>query len=103
MKKEFNTSFSSKRFKNGAYSSAVTVIVLIVLLFINLVAARLDLKVDVSTSGYFTMSETTGDFLEDLDEDIVIYYLSTESQIDTMVKDMIDKYDSASKHITVEM
>ena len=50
MKKEFNTSFSSKRFKNGAYSSAVTVIVLIVLLFINLVAARLDLKVDVSTS-----------------------------------------------------
>ena len=103
MKKEFNTSFSSKRFRNGAYSSAVTVIVLIVLLFINLVAGRLDLKVDVSTSGYFTMSETTGDFLEDLDEDIVIYYLSTEAQIDTMVKDMIDKYDSASKHITVEM
>ena len=103
MKKEFNTSFSSKRFKNGAYSSAVTVIVLIVLLFINLVAAKLDLKVDVSTAGYFTMSETTGDFLEDLDEEIVIYYLSTEANIDTMVKDMIDKYDSASKYITVEM
>lgn len=103
MKKNMNSSFSSKRFRNGAYSSAVTVIVLIVLLFINLVAGRLDLKVDVSSSGYFTMSETTGDFLEDLDEDIVIYYLSTESQIDNMIKDMIDKYDSASKHISVEM
>ena len=102
MKKNINSSFSSKRFRNGAYSSVVTVIVLAVILFVNLMVGKLDLKVDTSEEGYFTMSDTTKDFLDTLDREVNIYYLTMEGYSDTMIKDMVDKYDSANKHIHVE-
>ncbi len=103
MKQNFNSSFSSKRFRNGAYSSAVTVIVLVVILVVNMLVGKLDLKIDISDAGYFTMSDTTREFLRDLQHDIKIYYLVSEGREDTMIKDMVDKYDSASSHISVEM
>jgi len=59
MKQNFNSSFSSRRFRNGAYSSAVTVIVLVVILVVNMLVGKLDLKIDISDAGYFTMSDTT--------------------------------------------
>ncbi len=103
MKQNLNSSFSSRHFRNGAYSSAVTVIVLVVLLVVNMLISKLDLKIDISDAGYFTMSDTTKDFLKNLQHDIKIYYLVSEGREDTMIKDMVDKYDSASSHISVEI
>ena len=71
MKQNLNSSFSSRHFRNGAYSSAVTVIVLVVLLVVNMLISKLDLKIDISDAGYFTMSDTTKDFLKNLQHSLL--------------------------------
>lgn len=103
MERNKKSVYDKRRFYNGAYSSAVTVIVLAVVVFVNLLVTRLDLKLDISASGLYTLSAETREFVRGLEDDISIYYLATEGGEDPMVRDMVDKFASASSHITVEL
>ncbi len=102
-KQKVNSSFSSKVFRNGAYSAAVTVIVIAVLIVVNLLVTSLHVSWDISGRGLFTLSSETKEFLSTLEDDIDIYYLGQEGAEDETIKRMVDLFDKANSHITVTL
>ena len=52
-------SFANRKFKSGAYSSFITVLVIAIVVVVNLVFGKLDLSTDLSSNSLFTLSKDT--------------------------------------------
>jgi len=97
--------------RQGALATAVTVVVVAVIVLLNLVVTRLGerytLRLDMTAAGVFTMSGTTARFLDGLDKDVAIYILNnkeTFTSYGTYVQqaaEIIDQYARRSQHIKV--
>lgn len=95
-------SFQNKKFKYGGYASAVTAAVLAILLIINLLAGKLDLKVDLTKNKLFSLSDQTYKVLDNLKTNVDMYVLLESGNEDPTLKAIIDKYQSRSKMINIE-
>ena len=100
---KLRTSFSGRKFKSGAYTSLLTVIVLAMLVVINLIISRMDLKTDLSANQYYTLTQPTKDLVKGIKDDISIYYLVETGNETQLFKRIAEKYESLSKHIKVEL
>ncbi len=94
-------SFSTRKFKGGAYTTVITAIVLVIVLLVNVFISELDLKIDLSSQNMFTLTDTTKKYLTNVKDDITIYYMVQTGTEDKIVKRILDKYNSASDHISV--
>ncbi len=101
-KKRFKASFSSRKFKGGAYATALSVIVIIVLLFVNLIAGQLNVNIDVTSQAQFSISDQTRELMADLDQDVTIYYMVQPGNEIELFTELVDQYDDLSDHITVD-
>lgn len=95
-------SFTSKKFKGGAYSTAISIIVIIIVLLVNIFVTKLDLKVDVSSENMYTMTDETKEYVKTIKDDITIYYLAKAGGEEATFTEIIEKYDKLSDHISVE-
>lgn len=89
--------------KNGAYATAITVIVLAAVILINLVVGALPTKyteLDISSSGLFTLSDTSKSMLAALDQDVTAYYLAETGNEDSNITRLLDRYAGESSHFT---
>ncbi len=101
MKKLFN----DKKFKYGTYSTAITVVVIAVLIAINLVIGEFDYKFDLSADSIFSLSDETVEILKSTDADIKIYTLFSTRDSNTIVsraEQILDQYRLTDRNITVE-
>jgi ABC-2 type transport system permease protein len=103
MKKGNGSSFSGRRFKNGAYTSVITVIVLVIVVVLNVLAGKFNIKHDITTSGLYTLTEETEAVLNGLTDDINIYYLATEGAQDETIYKMVNCFADGSSKIKVLM
>ncbi|QHQ61152.1 ABC transporter [Anaerocolumna sedimenticola] len=99
---KIKASFSSRKFKGGAYATTISAIVIIMILVVNIFVTELDLKIDVSKEGMYTLTDTTKDYLKDLKDDITIYYIAQTGSEDKTFKEIVNKYDALSDKIKVE-
>lgn len=98
-------SVSVKSLKFGAYSSGLIVLGIAVAVFVNLVASILPdnmKKFDMTSEKLYSLTEQTKTFVSTLNEDITIYVLANENNMDSLVKQTLDRYKAISKHIQVE-
>jgi ABC-2 type transport system permease protein len=100
--KKIKASFQSRMFHNGGYSTVVILAVIIIAVLVNLFVEKLDLKVDMSTEGLYTLTEESEKIAADLENDITIYYVIQSGSEDTMVQEILNRYEKLSKHIKVE-
>lgn len=98
---EIKESFSGRKFRSGAYVTVMSSIVVIIILVINLVVSKLDLKYDMSTDKFYTLSEETIEYVEDLEDDITIYYLTESGNNNQMIYRMVDNYNRISSNVRV--
>ncbi len=101
MKKLFN----DKRFKYGTYSTAVTLVVIAILIAVNLVIGEFDYKFDLTEDSVFSLSDETKEILKNTDEDINIYTLFSTKNSDIIIsraEQVLDQYRLADRSITVE-
>ena len=106
--KKIKEAFSSRGFKRGGFQTLVIVIVTAVVIVLNLVAAKLDISVDLSRDDMYTLSEDTKKLVRDLQDEIAVYYMCQEGQetLDTgtntiNIEKIIKQYGDI-KNITVE-
>lgn len=96
---------SVKKFRTGAYSTSLIVVVMAAVVFLNLMVNELPEKyqsLDVTSSKLYSITDDTVKLLDSLEEDVNIYVLASESNHDTTVEKTLKKYQEASKHIKVE-
>lgn len=97
-------SVSSKAVKKGVFSSSMIIISAVLVVAVNLVADSLpeEMKsLDVTSSKIYSITAETEEMLGQLEEDVTIYVLSSETNADSTVKEMLSRYESNSSHIEV--
>ncbi len=101
MKKLFHTTGTA----HGIYSVGLTAVVVAIVVVVNLIFGQLPEKyrsIDVSSSKIYEITETSRDFLKDLDTDVKLTVLAVKEEADERIRTFLSKYASLSKHIKVE-
>lgn len=91
--------------RRGAFSAAVTALAVAVVILINLLAAQLPerwTQFDLTDSGIYDISDTTRDYMADLEEDVVIHVLADKDSLDTRIVRFLATYEELSSHLSVE-
>ena len=91
-------------FKGGSYSLAVTTVVLAILIAVNIFASTLPTtltKYDISSSKLYSITSNTKVVVNNLQQDVTIYWIVQADQEDDVIENLLGKYESLSDHIDV--
>ena len=92
----------SKNFKSGAYSTFLTLIVLVAVLAVNLLASKINLQFDVSANSIFTLTSDTKDVCKNVKDPVTIYYIAQQGLENSTIKKIVDKYAKFDKVTVVQ-
>ncbi len=90
----------------GGYSLAVTAIVLAICIAVNVLASVLPTsatRYDISAAKLYSVTSSTKAVLTALNDDVTIYWITQAGQEDSVIENLLGKYESISSHITVEV
>ncbi|MDD3173409.1 MAG: GldG family protein [Herbinix sp.] len=94
-------SFSGRKFRNGAYVTMVSVVVIVIILVANMIVSKMNIQFDFSKQGMYTLTKDTKEMAKGLTDDITIYYLVQPNNETDLFKNIVKQYDIASDKITV--
>lgn len=102
--------FNKKKLKYGATATAITIVVIAIVVFLNLIAGLLTekkgLKLDLTSEKYFDVSQDTIDYIKNIDKDVEIAVMAKKDALESnnynkMVVETLAKYEQNSDHIKV--
>lgn len=92
-------------FRGGTYSLAVTAVVLAILIAVNVFVSVLPAsatKLDISASKLYSITSNTKAVVNNLTQDVTLYWVVQADKKDSVIENLLSKYDSLSDHIQVE-
>ncbi len=92
-------------FRGGTYSLAITAIVLALLVVVNIFASALPTSLsqyDISSSKLYSVTSNTKVVLNELEDDVTIYWIVQADEEDEIIENLLGRYESLSDHISVE-
>ncbi len=104
MKNRIKKIFSSRQFKNGSYTSVITVVIIAIIIVINMLFSKLPSayrSIDISSTNIYNISDTTKEFLSNLENDIDIIVIAQTDSIDKRIEKFLDVYSDCSDKIKV--
>ena len=90
--------------KGGAYSIATTAVVLAILIAVNVFSSVLPASVtkyDITSTNLYSVTSSTKAVVNALEKDVTIYWIVQADAEDSIVENLLSKYESLSSHITV--
>ena len=90
--------------RGGSYALAVTAVVLAILIAVNILASVLPTaltKLDISSTKLYSITSSTKVVVNNLEKDVTIYWVVQSDQEDSVIENLLGKYESLSSHITV--
>lgn len=90
--------------KGGSYSMVVTAIVLAILIMINIFVSALPsslTKYDISASQLYSITSNTKVVVNNLAQDVTIYWVVQADAEDAVIENLLGKYESLSDHIQI--
>lgn len=97
-------SVSVKHLSMGAYSTGMIAIVTVIVVVINVFLGQLPASwtiIDFSTQKLYSITDTTKNFLDKLDQDVEIYVMINEENADKTIAHTLDRYEDYSEHVKV--
>ena len=91
-------------FRGGSYSLIITAVVLALLIVVNIFANRLPAtltKLDISASKLYSITSNTKAVVGNLQKDVTIYWIVQADAEDSILSNLLSKYESLSGHIQV--
>jgi len=99
-------SLKDKRFRYGTFSTAMILVTVALFVFVNLIGGEFNRSFDLTQEQLFTLTRQSREFLERLDRDVTITFVSPTGQghdaIAPIVTQLMDEYAAASSHIAIE-
>ena len=87
----------------GAAGAVGALLAIALVVMVNWIGARHYVRADWTASKVYTLSEKTENILSDLDDDIrVVVFMTFGSPLYDQVRELLDRYAAASKHVLVE-
>ena len=90
--------------KGGSYSFALTAIVLAILIAVNVFVSVLPKSMttfDISSSKLYSVTSNTKVVVNALEKDVTIYWVVQSGAEDSIIENLLSKYESLSDHIEV--
>ena len=100
-----NKRLNETALRGGTYSLIITVIVLAIVIMANVFAATLPTSVtrtDMSSSQLYSITNNTKVVVNNLDQDVTIYWIVQADQEDDVIETLLGKYESLSAYLTVQ-
>ncbi len=94
-------SFSGRKFRNGAYVTLVSAVVIVIVLVVNMLVTKMNIQFDLSPQSMYTLTGDTKKMVKDLKDDITIYYLVEPGKETDLFKNIVKQYDQASDKVKV--
>ena len=88
----------------GSYSLILTAVVLAILIVLNILVSALpaDLtRYDISSSQLYSITSNTKAVVNNLQQDVTLYWIVQADKEDPILENLLDKYDSLSDHIEI--
>lgn len=103
--KNIKRSVSSRlALKGGSYSLIVTAVVLAILIVVNVFVSLMPVsltKFDISSSKLYSITSNTKAVVNNLQQDVTIYWVVQADEEDAVIENLLGKYESLSSHIDV--
>ena len=90
--------------KGGAYSLVMTAVVLAILIVVNIFVCAMPTtltKYDISSSKLYSITSNTKVVVNNLQQDVTIYWVVQADEEDAILENLLGKYESLSSHIEV--
>lgn len=100
----FNKQNSKIALKGGSYTITISVIVLAILIAINVLFSKLPSTMtnyDISSSRLYSITSATKVVVNNLEKDVTIYWIVQADEEDSVIENLLNKYESLSSHINV--
>lgn len=95
---------SALALRGGGYSLVITAVVLAIVIVVNIFVSVLPssmTKFDISASKLYSITSNTKVVVSNLQQDVTIYWIVQADQEDDVIRNLLEKYESLSHHITV--
>lgn len=106
MKKNTKPSVSHRlATQGGTYSLILSAVVLAILIVLNIFVSKLPgtaTKLDMSATKLYSITSNTKAVVNNLKQDVTIYWVTQAGQENQIIENLLDKYDYLSDYITVE-
>ena len=104
MKNRKNRPVNGKVFRSGVYSTAILAAAILLAVLVNLVVRALPSKYtefDLSEGKMYTLGDSSVQLAQSLQQDVTIYWVVQADQEDSVLENLLSKYESLSSHISV--
>ncbi len=105
MKKEKGiTPYNRNALKGGGYSLIIIAVVLAILVVVNYIVSTLPAnwtKLDMSSTQLYSITSNTKVVVNNLQEDVKIYWIVQQDKEDSIIENLLAKYEGLSSHIDV--
>lgn len=100
------SNYRKKTFRIGMYTTAITCVVIAIVIFINLIVSGLPsdkVKFDTTSEEIYTISEQTEKIVKAVNTDITIYLIASETTYDATLYEFLERYRALNSHIKIEL
>lgn len=101
---KLKASFSARSLRIGGYSVAVTAIVLVIVIAVNVIAGAMPAtmtRIDTTSNQLYSISQQTEKVIRGLQTDVTVYWVVRSGMEDDVIGEMLDKYDALSERLHV--
>lgn len=95
------TNFNTRKFKGGAYATTISAVVIAIVVIINLMFTKLNITVDLTADGKYSLTEETIEMLSELEDEITFYYLVQSGNEIDMFDKILSQYTKYGETITL--
>lgn len=95
------TNLNTRKFKSGAYATTISAVVIAIVVVVNLMFTRLNLTVDLTADGKYSLTEETIAMLENLEDEITFYYLAPSGEGIDMFDKILSQYTKYGETVTL--
>lgn len=102
IKESFKGWFGSKQFKLGGYSAAAGILAVMIAVVAVMIAEGLPsayTQLDISGKNLYSISNETKNIVKNIESDVEIYLLAQESEKDSIIDKMLQRYEGLSGKI----
>ena len=102
---EKTDSGKKRRLRMGSFSLVIMLAVIVAAVVVNLIVGAIPSEYrtfDLTGKGMYEISDETVEFLDSLEEDVTIYFVTTQDTMDKTISIFLERYGALSSHIKVE-
>lgn len=100
-KSGLGASFKTLNFRGGIYAVAVSAIAIFLVIVINMVAGKLNINVDLTATGLYTLDEDTVEYVSGIEDEIKLYYFVKSGNDYPEIDNVLEKFDGLGKNMEV--